>query len=211
MSNNINTQTQTVPELCTVSHDSNTNMTYWKLVRMTTGWWKNEGTDSSINECVLMKLRVRSGRVRESLTHCPGLGSGTYTTQNLVTHKRKLILKCGLFLISLRKMYINKAKQTQYFVVKEGMKKGQDWTTNVTGDVKYLNYERFSCITQSFTLLSALKTGKSATTAYLRTCTLSQCTVPIIISISNRLLYGLVTALHAVKTEVMIQSTKLNI
>jgi len=81
MSINTNTEIQTVPELRTISYDSNANITYWKLVRMTMGWWKNEGTDSSINECVLIKLRVRSGRVRESLTHCPGLGSGTYTTQ----------------------------------------------------------------------------------------------------------------------------------
>lgn len=31
-----------------------------------------------MRECVLMKLSVRSGRVRESFTHCPGLGSGTF-------------------------------------------------------------------------------------------------------------------------------------
>lgn len=70
--------------MCKICHDCIINLTYWKLVRMTMGWWKNEGTDSSINECVLMKLSVRSGRVRESLTHCPGLGSGTYTTGKLI-------------------------------------------------------------------------------------------------------------------------------
>lgn len=45
---------------------------------MTIGCPKNEGTLSSISECVLMKLRVRSGRVRLSLWHWPGLGSGTF-------------------------------------------------------------------------------------------------------------------------------------
>lgn len=41
------------------------------------GWPKKLGTSSSIRECVWIKLRVRSGRDRESLTHWPGLGSGT--------------------------------------------------------------------------------------------------------------------------------------
>lgn len=45
---------------------------------MTMGCLKNEGTDSSIRECVFIKLRVKSGNVRESLTHWPGLGSGTW-------------------------------------------------------------------------------------------------------------------------------------
>lgn len=44
---------------------------------MTIGWPKKLGTSSSMSECVLMKLRVRSGSDRESLTHWPGLGSGT--------------------------------------------------------------------------------------------------------------------------------------
>lgn len=34
-------------------------------------------TDSSMSEWLLMKLSVKSGRVLESLAHCPGLGSGT--------------------------------------------------------------------------------------------------------------------------------------
>ena len=37
-----------------------------------------DGTDSSMSECDLIKLRVTSGRVCESLTHWPGLGSGTF-------------------------------------------------------------------------------------------------------------------------------------
>ena len=52
--------------------------TYWKLVLMSIGCPKNAGTASSINEWDFMKLRVMSGRVRESLTHWPGLGSGTW-------------------------------------------------------------------------------------------------------------------------------------
>lgn len=59
--------------LSSSKHDN----TYWKLVRMTMGWPKKLGTSSSIRECVWIKLRVRSGRDRESLTHWPGLGSGT--------------------------------------------------------------------------------------------------------------------------------------
>ena len=51
--------------------------TYWKLVRITIGWPKKLRTDSSIKECALMKFNVRSGRLRELLTHCPGRGSGT--------------------------------------------------------------------------------------------------------------------------------------
>ena len=55
----------------------NDNDTYLKLVRMTTGCLKKEATEPSISEWVLMKFRVRSGRLRESLAHCPGRGSGT--------------------------------------------------------------------------------------------------------------------------------------
>ena len=52
-------------------------LTYWKFVRTNIGWRKNDGTDSSISACVFIKLSVKSGSVRESLTHCPGRGSGT--------------------------------------------------------------------------------------------------------------------------------------
>lgn len=52
--------------------------TYWNPVRMMSGSFNMEGTDSSISECDLMKLRVTSGSVCESLTHWPGLGSGTF-------------------------------------------------------------------------------------------------------------------------------------
>ena len=45
---------------------------------MTMGWPKKLRTDSSISEWLLMKLSVRSGKVRESLAHWPGLGSGTF-------------------------------------------------------------------------------------------------------------------------------------
>lgn len=49
-------------------------------MRITIGWPKKLGTDSSISECVLMKLSVRSGSVRESLVHWPGRGSGTFVS-----------------------------------------------------------------------------------------------------------------------------------
>lgn len=39
---------------------------------------KKAGTFSSIKECVLMKFKVKSGSVLESLWHEPGLGSGIY-------------------------------------------------------------------------------------------------------------------------------------
>lgn len=52
--------------------------TYIVLVRTKIGWPKNDGTFSSISECVLMKFNVGSGSVRESLWQAPGRGSGTY-------------------------------------------------------------------------------------------------------------------------------------
>lgn len=61
--------------------------TYWKLVRTKIGCRKNDGTDSSINAWVFMKFRVKSGSVRESLTHCPGRGSGTCNIHNMKIKK----------------------------------------------------------------------------------------------------------------------------
>lgn len=52
--------------------------TYWKLVLITMGCPKKLGTLSSINECALIKFKVKSGNVRLSLWHWPGLGSGTF-------------------------------------------------------------------------------------------------------------------------------------
>ena len=49
-----------------------------------------EGTDSSISEWDLMKFNVTSGSVCESLTHCPGRGSGTYTKKKQTKKKLKL-------------------------------------------------------------------------------------------------------------------------
>lgn len=58
------------------------------------GWPKKLGTSSSIRECVWMKLRVRSGRDRESLTHWPGLGSGTLVL--CTGNQFELIALCSL-------------------------------------------------------------------------------------------------------------------
>jgi len=61
--------------------------TYSTAVVMRIGCLKNDGTASSMRECVLMKFRVRSGNVLESFTHCPGLGSGTWNHQIEVTYQ----------------------------------------------------------------------------------------------------------------------------
>jgi hypothetical protein len=45
---------------------------------MTMGAPKNGDTDSSINECVLMKFRLASGRLLVSLLQLPGRGLGTW-------------------------------------------------------------------------------------------------------------------------------------
>lgn len=72
--------------------------TYWKLVRITIGWPKKLGTDSSISECVLIKFNVKSGRVLESLTHWPGRGSGTLAL--CTGNQLELIALCSLKLPS---------------------------------------------------------------------------------------------------------------
>lgn len=65
---------------------------------MTIGSPKNEGTLSSIKECVLMKFKVRSGNVRLSLWHCPGRGSGTFEPST--ANQLELMEACSLKLPS---------------------------------------------------------------------------------------------------------------
>lgn len=69
-------------------------MTYWKLVLITMGWPKKLETDSSMSGCILIKLSVRSGNVLESLTHWPGLGSGTLAF--FTANQLELMAVCSL-------------------------------------------------------------------------------------------------------------------
>lgn len=68
--------------------------TYWRLIRITRGNPKKEGTASSISAWDFTKLTVMSGRVLESFTHCPGLGSGTF--RGGTGNQFEFIVSCSL-------------------------------------------------------------------------------------------------------------------